>query len=99
MEGTSTKEDLLSREIEDLHVVSSIKYHPVTVKNKVGYHDNLMCYTVSSHPVCTDGDCKLKQVGPIHMSRDRPTMLDCFHDLKTQTVRDHDPKFVAAAQA
>ena len=58
MEGTSTEEDLLKREIEDISVVnnvkyhsvvSNVKYHPVTGKNKANYHDNLMCYVVSSH--------------------------------------------------
>jgi hypothetical protein len=57
MEGTSTEEDLLKREIEDLSVVSSVKYHPATGKNKAGYHHaNLMCYAASSHDSLYGGD-------------------------------------------
>ena len=56
MEGTSTEEDLLKREIEDLSVVSSVKYHPATGKNKAGYHANLMCHAASSHDSLYGGD-------------------------------------------
>ncbi len=44
------------------------------------------------------GGCKLKQVGTICMSRDRPTQLECLRELHTQIHQDHDPKCVTAAQ-
>jgi hypothetical protein len=41
----------------------------------------------------------MKQVGPIRMSRDRPTQLDCLRELQTRIQQDHGPKYVTAAQA
>ena len=63
-----------------------------------GYHTNLRCYTTFVYGGCTTGGCKLKQVGPIRMSRDRPTQLDCFRELHTRIQQDHGPKCVSVAQ-
>jgi hypothetical protein len=64
MEGTSTEEGLLMREIEDLPVVSSLSFIRTIRRDKTGYRANLRY------------DCGVNQVGPIRMSRKRPTLCD-----------------------
>ena len=99
MEGTSTEEGLLKREIEDLPVVSSLSFHRAIGRDKAGVRANLRCNVASSHGGCTDGGCTVKQVGPIRMSTKHPTMLDCLRELQTRIQQHHGPKCVAAAQA
>ena len=41
----------------------------------------------------------MKQVGPIRMSGQRPTLVDCLCELKALIMRDHGDNCVAAAQA
>ena len=48
---------------------------------------------------CTNGGCTVKQVGPIHMSGQCPTLVDCLRELKALIMCDHDDNCVAAAQA
>jgi hypothetical protein len=86
----------LKREIEDLPVVSSLSFIRTTGRDKTGYRTNLFCHAVSSHGVCTDGGCTVNRVGPIHMSSNRPTQLDCLLDLGEQIRQDHDPKCVTS---
>ena len=81
MEGTSTDEDLLKREIEDLPVMSSLSFIRVIGRDKAGYCAKLRCHVASSHGGCTDGSCTVKQVGPIRMSTKHPTMLDYLREL------------------
>jgi hypothetical protein len=99
MEGTSTEEGLLKREIEDLPVVSSLSFHRAIGRDYTGYRANLRCPAASSHGGCTDGGCTVKQVGPIRMSGQCPTLLDCLRELKALIMRDHGDNCVAAAQA
>jgi hypothetical protein len=42
--------------------------------------------------------CGAKQVGPIHMSRKRPTFGDCLREFGQRIERDHDPTCVATVQ-
>jgi hypothetical protein len=81
MEGTSTEEGMLKREIEDFPVVSSLSFHRSIGRDKAGVRDNLRCNVASSHGGCTDGGCTVKQVGPIRMSTKHLTMLDCLCEL------------------
>ena len=99
MEGTSTEEVLLKREIEDLPVVSSLSFIPTIGRDKTGVSANLRCNVASLHGGCTDGGCTVKQVGPIRMSTKHPTMQDCFRELHTRIQQDHGPKYVASVQA
>ena len=57
MEGTSTEEGLLKREIEDLPVVSSLSFHHAIGRDKSGVRTNLRCNVASSHGAYTDGGC------------------------------------------
>ena len=93
------EEDFLKTEIEDFPVVSSVTFHRATGRDKAGYHANLRCPAASSHGGCTDGGCTVKQVGPIRMSGQRPTLVDCLRELKALIMRDHGDNCVAAAQA
>ena len=84
MEGTSTEENLLMREIEDHPVVSSLCFIRAIRRDKAGYRANLRC------------GCK--QVGPVRMSSTRPTLQDCLRELGRLIQQDHGPTCVAAAQ-
>ena len=84
MQGTSTEENLLMREIEDHPVVSSLCFIRAIGRDKAGYRANLRC------------GCK--QVGPVRMSSKRPTLQDCLRELGRLIQQDHGPTCVAAAQ-
>jgi hypothetical protein len=84
MEGTSTEEGLLMREIEDHPVVNSLSFIRAIGRDKTGHRANLRC------------DCK--QVGPVRMSSKRPTLQDCLRELGRLIQQDHGPTCVAAAQ-
>jgi len=84
MQGTSTEENLLMREIEDHPVVSSLCSIRAIGRDKAGYRANLRC------------GCK--QVGPVRMSSKRPTLQDCLRELGRLIQQDHGPTCVAAAQ-
>jgi hypothetical protein len=84
MEGTSTEEGMLMREIEDHPVLSSLSFIRAIGRDKEGYRVNLRC------------GCK--QVGPVRMSSKRPTLQDCLRELGRLIQQDHGPTFVAAAQ-
>ena len=99
MEGTSTEEVLLKREIEDLPVVSSLSFIRAIGRDKAGYRVNLFCDAVSSYGGCTDGACTVKRVGPVRMSTKHPTMRDCLRALLARIQQDHGSDCVAAVQA
>jgi hypothetical protein len=90
MEGTSTEEGMLKREIEDLPVVRSLSFIRTIGRDKTGYRANLRCHSVSLYGDCTDGGCTVKRVGPILMSGQHPTLVDCLCELKSLIMRDHD---------
>jgi hypothetical protein len=50
----------LKRAIEDLHVVSSVRFHDGDETHKAGVYANLRCSAASSH-----GGCGTKLVGPV----------------------------------
>jgi hypothetical protein len=86
MEGTSTEETLLKKEIEDLPVVIIVLFRHTIGRHKADYRTNLRCHVVSSYggctdEGCTDEGCTVNQVGPIHMSDHRPTLVDCLRQL------------------
>jgi hypothetical protein len=62
-------EDSEKRAIEDLPVVSSVRFHAGDKTHKSGVYANLRC------------GCGVKQVGPIRKSSERPTNVDCFREL------------------
>jgi hypothetical protein len=66
----------LKRAIEDLHVVSSLRFHVGEKTHEGGDYVNLRCSAVSSH-----GGCGAKLVGPILMSSKIPTLRDCLREL------------------
>ncbi len=72
--------------IEDLHVVSSVRFHAGDKTHKAGVYANLRCSAVSSH-----GECGAKLVGTIRMSTKFPTLCDCLRDLGRLIHQDHDP--------
>jgi hypothetical protein len=97
MEGTSTEEVLLKREIEDRPVVSSLSFIREIGRDKAGYRFNLFCDVSSSYGGGTDGACTVKQVGPVRMSTRHPTQ--CETVLRARLVRiqqDHCSDAVAA---
>jgi hypothetical protein len=98
VEGTSTEEDLLMREIEDLPVVTSLSFIHTIGRDKSGYHTNLRCPVVSSHGDCTDAGCTVKQVGTIRMSTKHPTMFDCLCEFLTRIQQNHDRDCVTSVQ-
>jgi hypothetical protein len=49
MEGTSTEEVLLKREIEDLPVVISLSFIRAIGRDTSGYRANLRCHVASSY--------------------------------------------------
>ena len=57
----------LKRAIEDLPVVSSVRFHAGDKTHKAGVYANLRCSAASSH-----GGCGAKLVGPC-----RPNFLRC----------------------
>ncbi len=67
MEGTSTEENLLMREIENHPVVCSLCFIRAIGRDKAGYRSNLMC------------DCK--QVGPVRMSAHVPRCKTAYVNL------------------
>jgi hypothetical protein len=71
--------DLEKRAIEELPVVSSVRFHVGDKTHKAGYHANLRCV------------CGAKQVGPIRMSSKFPTLCDCLRELGRRIEQDHDP--------
>jgi hypothetical protein len=79
-------EDSEKRAIEDLPVVSSVRFHAGDKTHKSGVYANLRC------------GCGAKQVGPIRKSSERPTNVDCFRELGRVIQRDHGPTCIAAAQ-
>ena len=83
----------LKRVIEDLHVVSSVRFHAGDKTHKAGVYANLRCSAASSH-----GGCGAKLVGPIRMSTKFPTLRDCLRELGRLIQQDHGPTCVAAAQ-
>jgi len=99
MEGTSTEEDLLKREIEDLPVVSSLSFIRAIGRDKAGYRVNLFCDAASLYGGCKDGACTVKRVGPVRMSTKHPTMRDCLRALLARIQQDHGSDCVAAVQA
>jgi hypothetical protein len=98
MEGTSTEEVLLKREIEDLPVVSSLCFIHTIGRDKSGYRVNLFCDTTSSYGGCTDGACTVKRVGPVRMSTKHHTMRDCLRALLARIQQDHGSDCVVAVQ-
>jgi len=83
----------LKRAIEDLPVVSSVRFHAGDKTHKAGVYANLRCSAASSH-----GGCGAKLVGPVRMSSKRPTLQDCLRELGRLIQQDHGPTCVAAAQ-
>jgi hypothetical protein len=79
--------------IEDLHVVSSVRFHAGDRTHKAGVYANLRCSAASSY-----GGCGAKLVGPIRMSSKFPTLRDCLRELGRLIQQDHGPTCVAAAQ-
>ena len=72
--------------IEDLPVVSSVRFHAGDKTHKSGVYANLRC------------GCGAKQVGPVRKSSKRPTFGDCLRELGRLIQQDHGPTCVAAAQ-
>ena len=79
-------EDSEKRAIEDLPVVSSVRFHAGDKTHKSGVYANLRC------------GCGAKQVGPVRKSSQRPTFGDCLRELGRLIQQDHGPTCVAAAQ-
>ena len=84
---------LENRAIEALPVVSSLRFHAGDKTHKAGFYVNLRYCAAFSL-----GDCGAKQVGPIRMSSERPTPVDCLRELGRLIQRDHGPTCVTAAQ-
>ncbi len=99
MEGTSTEEFLLTREIEDLDIVNSLSFIHTIRRDKTGYRVNLFCNTTTLYGGWTDGGCTVTRVGPILMSTKRPTQSDCLRVLGDQIRQDHDSDCVTVVEA
>jgi hypothetical protein len=67
---------LEKRAIEDLSVVSSVRFHAGDKTHKEGVYANLRCSAASSH-----GGCDAKKAGPVRRSSKYPTLLDCLVNL------------------
>ena len=79
-------EESEKRAIEDLPVVSSVRFHAGNKTHKSGVYANLRC------------GCGAKQVGPVRKSSQRPTFGDSLRELGRLIQQDHGPTCVAAAQ-
>jgi hypothetical protein len=86
-------EDLEKRVIEDLPVVSAVRFHTRDKTHKAGLYVNLRCCAGSSY-----GGCGAKPVGSIHKSSDRPTTVDCLREPGRVIQRDHGPTCITATQ-
>ena len=73
-------EDSEKRAIEDLPVVSSVRFHAGDKTHKSGVYANLRC------------GCGAKQVGPVRKSSQRPTFGDCLRELGRLIQQDHGPR-------
>ena len=73
-------EDLEDRVFETLPVVSSVCFHGGDKTHKTGFYVNLRCCATFSF-----GDCGTNQVGPIHMSSERPTLLTVYVNLDDES--------------
>ena len=98
MKGACTEEDLLKREIDTHPVVNNVSLNTTSGIRLGDYHSNLRCCVVFVYGNCTDGDRKLMQVGPVHMSRDRPTQLDCSRELHIRIQQHNVTKCVTVSQ-
>jgi hypothetical protein len=67
-------EDLKSV-IEDLPVVSSVRFHAGDKTHNTDVCVNLRCSATSSH-----GGCDAKLVGSVRKSSKRPTFVDCLRE-------------------
>jgi hypothetical protein len=86
----------LKRVIEDLPVVSSVRFHGGDKTHfrqlyKSGVYVNLRCSASSSH-----GGCGAKLVGTVRKSSKRPTFVDCLRELGRLIQQDHGPTCVVA---
>jgi hypothetical protein len=79
-------EDSEKSVIEDLPVVSSVRFHTGDKTHKSGVYANLRC------------GCGVKQVGSVRKSSKRPTFGDCLRELGRLIQQDHGPTCVAAEQ-
>jgi len=86
-------EDLEKGVIEELSVVSSVCFHTGDKTHKGDFYANLRCCGASSY-----GDCGAKLVGPIHMSSEHPTPVDCLRELGRVMQRDRRPPCITASQ-
>ena len=66
-------EDLEKCVIETLSVVNSVCFHTGDKTHKTGFYDSLRC---GGHL-----ETGAKLVGPILMSNERPTSVDCLREL------------------
>jgi hypothetical protein len=78
-ENQEMDEDEEKRVIEDLPVVSSVRFHTGDKTHKSGVYANLRC------------GCGAKQVGPVRKSSKRPTFGVCLRELGRLIQQDHDP--------
>ena len=79
-------EDSEKRAIEDLPVVSSVRFHAGDKTHKSGVYANLRC------------GCGAKQVGPIRKSSERPTNVDCFRELGRASQPNRADRRTAASE-
>ena len=79
--------------IEVIPVVSSVNFHTGNKTHKTGFYTNLRYSGESSL-----GRCGTKLVGPILMSSERATSVDCLREFGRLIQRDHVPTCVAAEQ-
>ncbi len=92
MEGTSTEENLLKREIEDLPVVSSLSFIRAIGRDKAGYRVNLFCDAVSLYGGCKNGTCTVNRVGPaggnhVHQTSHNARLFVCASDTNPAGIR------------
>ena len=81
------------RVIEVLRVVSSVFSHRGLIKQvSIPTSGDVDRHEFSLGP----GGCGANQVGPIRMSNEGPTTVDCLRELGRLIQRDHGPTSVAA---
>ena len=70
--------------IRDMVVVSELSFVASGAAN-AGFQVTLKCYAARQQ----EGSCRRKNVGPVRITRDRITLMDCLKELRRKLEEEH----------
>ena len=70
--------------IKDMVVVSELSFVASGAAN-AGFQVTLKCYAARQQ----EGSCRRKNVGPVRITRDRITLMDCLKELRRKLQEEH----------